>query len=90
MTRADEWHIKVHMETRRRFKAYAALEGLTLDQALSQLLDDVGETVRNRGGGAAPRTTEGRAGAAGLRVDSRGRQEQSGTNENRSPDSEAA
>ena len=39
MTRADEWHIKVDVETKRRLKAYAALHGLTIGQALKALLD---------------------------------------------------
>ena len=39
-SRADEWHIKIDVETRRRLKVYAAMKGLTLAQALKQLLDN--------------------------------------------------
>ena len=59
MTRADEWHIKVSQQTKRRYKANAALHGLTLGDNLDRLLDqdELGGTVRlTGGGGAAPRT----------------------------------
>ncbi len=65
MTRADEWHIKVSQQTRRRYKANAALHGLTLGDNLERLLDQ-DELMAVRA-------------AAGLRMDGESIQEQSGT-----------
>jgi hypothetical protein len=82
MTRTDEWHIKVDTATKRRFKVYAAMHGLTLGAALAQLLDadELGGDRAQQGGAAAPRTdsVRGRAGAAMLRPKAEGRREQSG------------
>jgi hypothetical protein len=75
------------VEARRKTQVLKALHGVTQAEALAWLIDEgytqlvspelAGGTVRNRGGGAAPRTANGRAGAAGLRVDGN-RYEESG------------
>jgi hypothetical protein len=71
-------------ETRRMVDIYKASQGIDLPTALAVLVKagyaqlvssalPMGGSVRNRGGGAPPRTSVGRAGGAGLRVDDRGR-----------------
>lgn len=43
MGKTDQWHIKgVDKETKQRLRVYALLNGLTLAQALKQLLDHAG------------------------------------------------
>jgi hypothetical protein len=72
---------------RKMVRMHAAATGLSQPKAVAELIEAgyaaMGGIVRNRGGGAAPRTAESRAGAAVLRVADRrkadGRQEQSGS-----------
>ena len=40
--RADEWHVVVPPETRKRLKAFAALNGLTIGKAIELLLSRCG------------------------------------------------